>query len=506
MAMTIAELLAEPQLGLGLIAGARGLDRQITWSHTSDLAKLWEWVSEGVLLLTNGLSIPADAEGQVELAHRLSEAGAVGLAVGEKMHAPQFTHEFLEACDALPLPLLNVPFPLPFIAISRSIAEALLIEESRRIKQTARIYDLLRKSSAPGDSWRQLLNDLTRELNARLLVLDERCLHSWRVEDPPANPELERVIRRVRGTAEESNRHFQWSEEDGRSLLLMDIPTQPHALLVVLPQDRARPDGVVLLHTATILGLALSNETLNLEGPRRTAEEYLSLRLRGAQGQTDNSGRLADFGLPSEGLRVVAARARPAVSAAATHQRLHRHGVPNITAIVEEHTYMLLGAGSPVEMLDHALADYPALGLSSVIGLDDLARGIRESLWSLGKARQQQRRIHQYSQDENWLGVAGHEEGTAMVSRLLGPLLEYDHRNEADLMGILRSYLRNQRSTQKVASEIFTHRQTVIYRLRKISLLTGLDLSETSSIAQLWLALQMFDAMGSTIESEGNVR
>jgi Purine catabolism regulatory protein-like family. len=60
MAINIAELLSEPQLGLSLLAGWEGIDRTVAWSHTSDLPNVWEWVSPGVLLMTNGLSIPAD--------------------------------------------------------------------------------------------------------------------------------------------------------------------------------------------------------------------------------------------------------------------------------------------------------------------------------------------------------------------------------------------------------------------------------------------------------------
>ena len=40
--------------------------------------------------------------------------------------------------------MLNVPYPLPFITIAKSVAESSLLEESRRLRQTARIYDLLR--------------------------------------------------------------------------------------------------------------------------------------------------------------------------------------------------------------------------------------------------------------------------------------------------------------------------------------------------------------------------
>jgi purine catabolism regulator len=76
MAITVAELVAEPQLGLTLLAGTEARDNRITWAHTSDLPRLWEWVTGGELMMTNGLSIPADAAGQVALAEALVDSGA----------------------------------------------------------------------------------------------------------------------------------------------------------------------------------------------------------------------------------------------------------------------------------------------------------------------------------------------------------------------------------------------------------------------------------------------
>ena len=129
--------------------------------------------------MTNGLSIPADPEGQVELAEALVNAGASALAIGEQMHAPELLPQFLEACDRLPLPVINIPYPLPFIAIARSVAESSLLEESRRLRQTARIYDLLRLAGPSEDHWLSLILGIEAELDASLFVVDRRCLHAW---------------------------------------------------------------------------------------------------------------------------------------------------------------------------------------------------------------------------------------------------------------------------------------------------------------------------------------
>jgi Purine catabolism regulatory protein-like family len=61
VSITVRELLDMPHLQLRLHSGKAGLDRQVTWTHTSDLPEPWQWVSAGELLMTNGMSFPAAA-------------------------------------------------------------------------------------------------------------------------------------------------------------------------------------------------------------------------------------------------------------------------------------------------------------------------------------------------------------------------------------------------------------------------------------------------------------
>lgn len=497
MAMTVAELLSEPHLGLELLAGAGGLDHAIAWSHTSDLPNLWEWVSPGVLLMTNGLSLPADPDMQVQMAHSLVEAGAVALAVGEKMHAPDLSPDFLDICNALPLPLISVPYPLPFIAISRSVAEANLLEESRRIKQTARIYDLLRKATTPGETWAQLIGDIRDEIKANLFVVDGRCFHPWQPGDPPLPEALVARVRRASAEASAENKHFLWSSEGKDSILLMEIPTHPHALLVVFPNAESKPDGVVLLHVATVMGLGLSRSALSMESRYRSGGEFLMQAFEGRMGAAEAARRLREFGLPVGGMRMIAVPDEAESGLPEVHRALWRHGINSICVTMEGRLHLLISEHCPNSLLLHVFDRKLPIGVSTTLGTSEIQQGLRESLWALGQAASRGVRHVEYSADDSWYGLVGHGDGEALLQRLLDPLIEHDRVHQTEFMSTLKAFLENQRSAQKVASLLFVHRQTVIYRIRKISELTGLDLAETSSVAQLWIAMQVYEAMGS---------
>ncbi|MDP9935496.1 purine catabolism regulator [Paenarthrobacter nicotinovorans] len=495
MAITVAELVAEPQLGLTLLAGAAGQDNRITWAHTSDLPRLWEWVTGGELMMTNGLSIPADSQGQVALAEALVDAGASALAIGEKMHAPPLTAEFLAACERLPLPLLNVPYPLPFIAIARSVAESSLLEESRRLRQTARVYDLLRTVGASEDHWQSLVLRLATELDSELFVVDRRCLHPWHPEGHPLPEFLVEEWSPHPGRVTVAGKNFQWHKIRGRHVLTMDIPTHANALLVVLPGSEPHPDAVVLLHAATVLGLQLARIVLSLEGRHRLAGEFLLQALDGRLGTGEIERRLTAFEVPPLGFVVASMAADDVERLANVHVELWRHGVQAASLRRNNRLHVVAPAAVADDVLVHCAGPESVIGVSSPASVAGLQQALQESLWALGSARANKLGLARYAEGPSWLGLTGFEEGTALVQRLLGPVFEYEQRQDGDLMVTLKTYLDSQRSWQKTASALFTHRQTIIYRIRKIGELTGLDMGETSTLAQLWLALQIHEAM-----------
>jgi purine catabolism regulator len=492
--ITVAELIAEPQLGLSLIAGSEGGGNSITWAHTSDLPRLWEWVTGGELMMTNGLSIPPDAAGQVELAESLVRAGASALAIGEKMHAPQLLPEFLHACNALPLPVINVPYPLPFIAIAKSVAESSLLEESRRLRQTARIYDLLRFVGR-GNQWQNLLNGIAAELKSRLFVVDRRCLHRWRPDSEDIPAMMAGELEQLRGQTSVATKNFQWHRLADQHVLLMEIPTHANALLVVLPEFEPHPDAVVLLHVATVLGLELSRTVLGLENRLRRGAEFLLQAFDGRYGIKDMESRLSELGITAQEFQVVSVSGGKELQLAELHVNLWRHGFHTACLQSSNRLHFLVTTECSDELLLHVFPPNVRIGISTPTTAAGIESALQESLWALGTAGATTEHLVRYAEGPSWLGLTSHEEGQALVRRLLGPVFDYERGRQPDLIQTLKTYLDMQRSWQKTAAALFTHRQTVIYRIRKIGELTGLDMTQTSALAQLWFALQIHETM-----------
>jgi purine catabolism regulator len=79
---------------------------------------------------------------------------------------------------------------------------------------------------------------------------------------------------------------------------------------------------------------------------------------------------------------------------------------------------------------------------------------------------------------------------------VLGRLLEHDSRNGGELMRTLEAYFRYQGSPSEMARKIDVHRNTLLYRLRRIQDITGFDLEDSETALALHLALRIQEVLG----------
>ena len=105
VAITVRELVAVPDLRTWVRAGERGLDREVSWAHVCEMPDPAEWLGAGDLLMTTGLGLPADPDRRT-FVERLVAAGLSGMAVGDRMCAPEISDQMLAAADECEFPLL----------------------------------------------------------------------------------------------------------------------------------------------------------------------------------------------------------------------------------------------------------------------------------------------------------------------------------------------------------------------------------------------------------------
>lgn len=492
--ITIGELLATPHLRLRLHSGGDGLGREVVWTHTSDLPDPWQWLDGGELLMTNGMSFPRTAAEQERLLDELARVGVSGLAIGEEMYCPPLTQCFTRASERLGLPVLWIRYPMPFIAISRAVAEATLLEQSQRLMRTARIYDAIRHTATDGSERSRIAEALTRELRASVQVCDRVSGQAYYPKDSPVAPDVADAVQRAgQGSLIAGARSVALSAN--REVLVVDVPTHPNAALAVVRVGTSPLDGVLLQHAATVVALELSQTRLALEHRRRSGAEFMAQLLDGRADARAARRQLLVAKLEPSRSVVVAVSDDQEPKVRELHVALWRQEIPHILAVRSGVAHALV---PQTEMAEATIL--AALGPSGLVGVSATLRtparapeAGREAVWALGIASRTTTHLARYAESSGWTGFGSIEEATALVEQYLRPLLVHDEQNQSDLVATLEAFLTHQRSWQKTASALHVHRQTVFYRIRRIEELTGRDVSETSDLSMLWMALQARD-------------
>jgi purine catabolism regulator len=154
--LTVESLIGE--LGLELVSGQEAAQRHVRWVHSSELTDPTPWLKGGELLLTTGMQLNGPKT-QRELIERLADHHIAGLGFGTGFAHKRLPAALVNAARTRAFPVFEVPYELPFIAITERVFARLLDER----------YELLQRNLA-GDVLNELLTGhlYPEDLQARL--------------------------------------------------------------------------------------------------------------------------------------------------------------------------------------------------------------------------------------------------------------------------------------------------------------------------------------------------
>jgi len=500
MSITVRELMRLPHLQMSLIAGGPGLDREVSWVHTSDLPNSWEWHGAGELLLTNGTGLDETEPVQVRFVERLAESGASGLAFGLGTGGPPLTGAASRRAEELALPLLTVPFSVPFTAIVRAVADANDREESRQLWRVARLYELLRSSVAAGRPGPETFRRLGDELGVRLYLVDPATgLSLFDDHEETVYGAALAASYAAHGHAIPAMLRLRLPDAAPGEIyaVAVAVPGGHPTALVVEPIGDQLPSPVVLQHVAVGGALELAQLTAGQERQRRLGADLLAQLLDRRIHPRVAEAQLAESGLDLACCVLAAARSDNDETGAEVHRRLARARVPHLLLHRDHVLYVVLAdAAVGADLLATMGGQIAALGTSDRIrAAERLPDAAQEASWALTAAESEGRPVMRYGDETAMLLPRTPTEARALVSRILSPLMSHDAEHGTGYTDTLRVVLRVDRSWQRAAAELHIHKQTLGYRIRRIEQITGRGLTRTEHIAEWWIALRAHDLL-----------
>ena len=286
--ITVEDLLRSPALQLRLLAGESGTGRRVAWAHVSELEDPTPWLFGSEMIMTTGMALPRSAAGQRSYLERLDDAGVACLAVSERMFAPPLTASFLAAAASRGFPVVEVPIPVPFMAISQEVAAAVVMGGAgQRLNAQLQIFGAVRWLAAGNVSAAEIFARLERLSGYSLYACTlgrTRLLDGLRVP-PPEYADLIPATVTSPPTV------------PGGYVLPVTGPRGTAGYILAMESPSAAPAGVsVVQHIATVAALQLSMLAHEREILRRSGAETLAEMLQGQLEGSVVTRRLAGNG------------------------------------------------------------------------------------------------------------------------------------------------------------------------------------------------------------------
>lgn len=161
--MKLREVLALPSMaGARLVAGQRGVERDVRWSHVVDMPDPAKWIRPGFMLLLSGYSWPGEGDEQRAQIAALEAAGvsAVGMAVPK--YVDHFSDQACNEADRVGVPLLEIPWETPFARIMEELHRTVMAEPYEIIARSEQIHRALTRAASRDAT----LEDLAKSLCA----------------------------------------------------------------------------------------------------------------------------------------------------------------------------------------------------------------------------------------------------------------------------------------------------------------------------------------------------
>jgi purine catabolism regulator len=530
--LTVREVLGD--LDVQVLAGEANLDVPVRWVHISELLDPTPWLSGGELLLTTGLALDTPKR-QREFIATLADHDLAGVGLGTGFQHETVPPALVEAARERGFPLFEVPYELPFIALTEQAFTRLVNEQYALLQRSIAAQERLQRIVLSERGLAAIVGALANLVGGAALVYDGRgelqAMRTFRreVDDEVVGAlgaELRERARRgegksfVPGHADVAPRGLALPIAAGET---PDRNGVPPAWLVAVKDSGglAEIDRLILHQAVTVVALELLRGRVADSTERRLAGDVLSAIVAGDLEGVELGRRLEPFGLGGRvsalvlapGDRVAAQACEAALAAA-----LRAEAVSGLVATNGRFVCALLPGFLEEELFEvgrrvvartgGTLDTRPAAGAGRAVPVGRAREAYHEARCAL-----EARELGATARDGGQNGTRADADGGLATFRdlgsfqlllslqdsdalrlfcesLLGPIEHGEGHYGGELMRSLEAFIECNGQWEAAARRLFCHRHTLRYRIRKVEELTGRDLGSARDRIEFWLALR----------------
>lgn len=516
---TLRALLARADLALRLasdeaVLPPEALDTPLRWVHSSDLADPTPFLADDLLLLTTGtqfMAAPGGVAAPTPPVHpanttpapttedayvaRLRARGVRGLGFGTEVVRDGIPAALLDACRDQGMPLFEVPYRTPFIALARANAEAIAAQAYARRTWALSAQRAISLAALRPDGLGATVAELAKQLDAWVGLYDAAgVLTSHRAPRGDLDPDIRAAVDAEAGAVlRRGARAASQFESNGTRVTLQTLGRGGHlrGLIAIVGTELDLEGRSVVTSVIAMAGLALE-QNVGLGRARGALRAALVQALQaGDVGLARRVSKELWGPLPPAPVVVAVAPLASGRADAATDWLELR------TAERRGALFHGRGADGHVIVVPAGDADL----LETFAGLFDAAVGIGEPVDYAGFARAHEQAVVAARRADagtvaSFSATAGGvfaaldtAEGRALAQARLRPLHAHDQERGSQLTETVRTWLAHDARIDEAAHALGIHRHTVRARVAQAQQVLGVDLSSFPTRAELWAAL-----------------
>jgi purine catabolism regulator len=501
---TVRALVRQAPLGLRLLDPTTRTDEPLSWVHSSDLVDPSPFVAASTMLLTTGSQFRTDAtqDDYDAWVGRVVGAGVVALGFGAGVHRTDTPVELVLAASARGVPVVEVPWRTPFIAVARWAADQLAEEARDRDRWTLRAQRAVSVAAIGDGALDAVLRVLGEQLGGSVVLhgtdaaSDQGQVDQGQGDQRQVEAEVARLLRR-------GARAGSTVTVPGAVVSLQTLGRRDGlrgVLAVRTPAELDPAARAVLTSVVALAEVTLERDVARLRGQRELWRQVWSLLVAGQVEVARSITRSVGVGIAA-GPVVVALAAPPREAPDRATEAVERlaAGRPDVFVALVDGRIAVLAAEGAVDLPALAAAHGLRIGVSDVTDLDHLAGAAAQAERSLAVATSsaEEAVVTWASLAAGGLVAALWSEGAAeLASSRLAPVAALPDGDE--LLACCRTWLEHNGAWDPAARRLGLHRHSLRARVAKVESALGLPLDGFAGRAELWALLQAAGAGGGT--------
>lgn len=508
--------------------------------NVMEVPDISSYVESGQLLLTTTYPISSNAEALGRLVPLLAERGLAGLAIKPQRYIDEIPAVMIEQADAHEFPLLRLPDNASFTRFINPIMSEVLHRQAALLRRSEEVHRSLTQLVLQGAGMEKLVETVAQLLALPVAIADNgfRILAYSEGELGAQDPFIE-FLNQVRqeglypGSGVPVQRSL-WVDSTLSMVLLhpVQVGSEVYGYICVWERDGefSERDMVCVEQAGIVTALAFQKQRAVSETSQRFRNDFIRDLLTGrvsTRQEALSRASLYDFDLSVPRVLLLVRQDRFKEAELSVEQRVHfqrwlestlQSGAPDHCVIADlgGTTVLLLAPrkatpeGAKQQALDLARQLVSSAGVERQGGKIPVHLGIGpfyEDFMSWPVAYREAKealeigshlvsgQVSHYD-DLGVFRLLARVQDTEELERfahgVLGGLLQYDARNNSNLVETLHALIEADGNLQQAASNLFVHYNTLRYRLQRISEIQGLRFDSVSDMARADVALKAY--------------